>query len=279
MTSCQFCRQCTCRVRDTEPRLYQWESERPESPTSSVPSLSTCGSSSTASSPAPSFSPSSVKSMYSTKAQRLGSKPAKAHQVQKMDRPDSHHPTVDDFIVRRDKLKPQTSMSAFEPRVRTRTLNGDFIRYPVTDENHKLEYYMQRTGSHPTQSLQSKPNVISSYRQTGPKLSSKLNRRTTVNPISSFEMNPAHDPRDWMVEKTTRWTIRRDDIEAIEKSSPSLDSKNSTRTPEPPRPLGFNSTFLSALSYMFYEICLVCTCMELYAIYTQMETFGALSGM
>ncbi|KAJ3734443.1 hypothetical protein DFJ43DRAFT_126044 [Lentinula guzmanii] len=176
--------------------------------------------------------------MYSTKAGRHGSKPAKAHQVQKMDRPDSYHPTVDNFLVRQDKLKPQASMSAYEPRVRTHTLNGEFIRYPVTDENYKLQYYMQRTGSHPTQSLQSKPNVISSYRKTGPKLSSKLNRRTTNNHISSFEINPAHDPRDWIVEKTTQWTIRRDYIEAIEKPSPSLDSKNSTRTPETPRPLG-----------------------------------------
>ncbi|KAJ3802716.1 hypothetical protein GGU11DRAFT_764742, partial [Lentinula aff. detonsa] len=182
-------------------------------PTSSVPSLSTCGSSSTASSPAPSFSPSSVKSKYSTKGGRHGSKPVKqykssrhanVHHIQIEDRSDSHHSTVDDS----------------------------------SDENDKLEYYMQRTGSHPTQSLQSKPNVISSYRQTGPKLSSKLNRRTTNNPISSFEINPAHDPRDPMVEKTTQWTIRRDDNEAIEKPSPSLDSKNSTRTPEPPRPLG-----------------------------------------
>ncbi|KAJ3743399.1 hypothetical protein DFH05DRAFT_1460667 [Lentinula detonsa] len=250
MTSCQFCRQCTCRVRDTEPRLYQWESERPETPTSSVPSLSTCGSSSTASSPAPSFSPSSVESKYSTTGGRHGSKPVKqhkssrhanVHQIQIEDRSDSHHSTVDDSSVRQDanaKLRPRPSISAFEPRVRTHTLNGDFIRYPVTDKNNKLEYYMQRTGSHPTQSLQSKPNVISSYRKTGPKLSSKLNRRTTVNPISSFEIDPAHDPRDWMVEKTTQWTIRRDDIEAIEKPSPSLDSKNSTRTPEPPRPLG-----------------------------------------
>ncbi|KAJ3790673.1 hypothetical protein GGU10DRAFT_329071 [Lentinula aff. detonsa] len=254
MTSCQFCRQCTCSIRltvvqDTEPRLYQWESERSETPTSSVPSLSTCGSSSTASSPAPTFSP-SVKSIYSTKAGRHGSKPVKqhkssrhvnVHQNQIEDWSDSHHSTVDDLSVYQDttaRLKSRTSLSAFEPRVRTHTLNGDFIRHPVTDENIKLDYYMQRTGSHPIKFLQSKPNVISSHRKTGPKLSSKLNRRTTNNHISSFEINPAHDPRDWIVEKTTQWTIRRDYIEAIEKSSPSLDSKNSTRTPEPPRPLG-----------------------------------------
>ncbi|KAJ3800145.1 hypothetical protein GGU11DRAFT_754641 [Lentinula aff. detonsa] len=185
--------------------------------------------------------------MYPTKARRLESKPvqqhnssrhAKAHQVQRMDRPGSHHLTEDDFPVDQDKLKPQTFISAFEPRVRTHTLNGDFIRHPETDENSKLVYYMQRTGSHPTQPLQSKPNDISSYRKTGPKLSSKLNGLTTNNHITSFEINPAHDPRDWMVEKTTQWTIRRDDNEAIEKPIPSLDSKNSTRTPEPPRPLG-----------------------------------------
>ncbi|KAJ3790672.1 hypothetical protein GGU10DRAFT_430858 [Lentinula aff. detonsa] len=248
MTSCQFCRQCTCSVRNTEPRSYGWEPhhvyERPETPASSVPSLSTCGSSSTASSPAPSFSP----SLYSTQARHYGSKPVKQHEfngyfeIQKTHTTDSHHPTIYDSSVHQDvtaKLEPRASISAFEPRMRTHTLNGDFVRHSETDENSKHDYYMQRTGSHPTQSLQSKPNVISSYRQTGPKLSPKPNRRTTtINPISSFEINPAHDPRDSMVEKTTQRTIRRDDNEAIEKPSPSLDSKNSTRTPEPPRPLG-----------------------------------------
>ncbi|KAJ3743400.1 hypothetical protein DFH05DRAFT_1460668 [Lentinula detonsa] len=232
MTSCQFCRQCTCSVRNTKPRSYGWDSdyvyERPESPTSSVPSLSTCGSSSTASSPAPSFSP----PLHSTRAQYYGSKPVKQHQsngyfeAQKKHTTDSHHPTVDDSSVHQDATAESKPRASFEPRIRTHALNGNFIRHPETDENDKHDYYMQRTGSHPTQSLQSKPKVISSHRKTGPKLSPKLNRRTTTNNhISSFEIDPAHDPRDSMVEKTTQRTIRRDDIEAIEKPSPSLDSK------------------------------------------------------
>ncbi|KAJ3990347.1 hypothetical protein F5890DRAFT_1481292 [Lentinula detonsa] len=141
MTSCQFCRQCTCSVRNTKPRSYGWEPhyvyERPESPTSSVPSLSTCGSSSTASSPAPSFSP----SLHSTRAQYYGSKPVKQHQsngyfeAQKKHTTDSHHPTVDDSSVHQDataESKPRASISAFEPRIRTHTLNGNFIRHPET---------------------------------------------------------------------------------------------------------------------------------------------------
>ncbi|KAJ3998610.1 hypothetical protein F5050DRAFT_1191895 [Lentinula boryana] len=247
MARCQFCRQCTCRVRDTEPMLYQWVPERPESPTLSMPSLSTCSSSSTASSPAPSFPP----SLHSTKARHYESKSvkqhgySKAHKVQGKHTPDSYHPTVDDSSVRQDataKLRSRPSISAFEPEVRTHTLNGEFIRYPVTDENDKHNYYMQRMGSHPTQSLQSKPNVISSYRKTGPKLSSEPNEHTVItitnNRIMSFEIDPAHDPRDWIVEKTAQRTIRRDDNKAIEKPSPSLDSKNSTRTSEPPKPFG-----------------------------------------
>ncbi|KAJ3732893.1 hypothetical protein DFJ43DRAFT_1223776 [Lentinula guzmanii] len=47
-------------------------------------------------------------------------------------------------------------------------LDNSFVRYPLADENHKLEYYMQQAGSHPTESLQPKPDIALSSWNTYP---------------------------------------------------------------------------------------------------------------
>ncbi|KAJ3801754.1 hypothetical protein GGU11DRAFT_875071 [Lentinula aff. detonsa] len=162
------------------------------------------------------------------------------------------------------RSKSSTPQSPYEPQMRTsparacvklrdddRSTNS-FVRYPLADENSKREYYMQRTGSHPTESLQPKPDIVLSSWNTYLGFSFEP-YGLSENSISDDDHEVwsalyfASDPRDPTVEQSPKRTIRRHPDQAIEPPTPGAISKPDWSL-KPARPLGAALDFLEKLT-------------------------------
>ncbi|KAJ3784215.1 hypothetical protein GGU10DRAFT_334137 [Lentinula aff. detonsa] len=131
-------------------------------------------------------------------------------------------------------------------------LDNSFVRYPLADENHKLEYYMQQAGSHPTESLQPKPDIALSSWNTYPGFSFEpygLSEKSISDDDYEVWSAPyfASDPRDPAVEQSPKRTIQRHSDQAIEPPTSGVISKPDWRW-KPARPLGAALDFLEKLS-------------------------------
>ncbi|KAJ3985990.1 hypothetical protein F5890DRAFT_1552671 [Lentinula detonsa] len=162
------------------------------------------------------------------------------------------------------RSKSSTPQSPYEPQMRTsparacvklrdddRSTNS-FVRYPLADENDKHRYYMQRTGPHPKESLQPKPDIVLSSWNTYLGFSFEpygLPENSISDDDHEVWSAPyfASDPRDPTVEQSPKRTIRRHPDQAIESPTPGVISKPDWSL-KPARPLGAALDFLEKLT-------------------------------
>ncbi|KAJ3860122.1 hypothetical protein EV359DRAFT_67577 [Lentinula novae-zelandiae] len=241
---------CHCEVADTDPRLYRWRPcpvhglarqpppfpqsiERLTGPPSLSYSCSSIGSDSTRSSP-PTPPPTAPRSFDARDY---------ARQFQERYRPKYGSNPVDNSTSRSgtavDKSKAPTP-SVYEPQARkpghrVYVLARDRNKLPEVsdkplDKINKDVYYAQRTGFNPTQESLP-PNILSCW-GTGPRFCfephglAKASKRISRDRKKTwFAPDPIHDPRDPIIEQTSRRTIQRH--QPIRRPNPSNLSKPS----------------------------------------------------
>ncbi|KAJ3837951.1 hypothetical protein F5878DRAFT_192173 [Lentinula raphanica] len=128
--------------------------------------------------------------------------------------------------------------------------NTSFIRSSPTDENSKRSYYMQ--GTMTENPLQPRSDIVSFSWSTYVAFSFEPygfpeGSISDDNRSSAALLDSAHDPRDPIVEQTSKRTIRRQREHDIEKLTATTNTKPSW-TPKPAKSLGLALHWLEKLA-------------------------------